>query len=184
MLFRSDNVEYTGATGSQQIVRYLTNHDVDGSDGSPVTLFGGKAGNLAAFTVIAYMKGIPFIYNGTEVAFPTAITFPFTTVTIDWTQNADVTAEYTKLIAFRNNSSAIRRGALASYTTADVCAFTKIAGTDTVLVMVNLRATAAVYSLPATLQNSNWTDAFDASRQALGTTVSLPPYGYRVLRKP
>ena len=40
----SDSVEYVGATGTQQIVRYLTNHDVDGSDGAPVTLFGGIPG--------------------------------------------------------------------------------------------------------------------------------------------
>lgn len=90
----SNNVEYQDASGNQQITRYLTNHDVNGAEGTPLQLFGGKAGSMAAFVVATYMKGVPFIYNGQEVAFPTQIPFPFTSVTIDWTINPDVLAEY------------------------------------------------------------------------------------------
>src|SRR6202012_2944518 len=158
--------------GTNQIVRYITNHDVDGSDGSPETLFGGKAGNMAAFVVVAYMKGVPFIYNGTEVAFPTAIPFPFTSVTIDWTLNPDVTAQYSQIIGLRNSSTAIRRGTLVSYDNNDVCAFTKTAPGDTVLVMVNLRNTAVTYPVPAALQNTAWLDGFDNSAKSLGTSYS------------
>src|SRR5258708_37191068 len=111
---------------------------------------------MAAFVVVAYMKGIPFVYNGQEVAFPPAILFPFTTVIIDWTINPDVTAEYAKVIAFRNSNTAIRRGALISYDNSDVCAFTRISGSDTVLVMVNLRSAALPYTIPAALSNTQW----------------------------
>ncbi len=177
----SNTVEYSGSSGNQQIVRYLTNHDVDGSDGAPVTLFGGKPGSMAAFVVVAYMKGVPFIYNGQEVAFPTAITFPFTSVTIDWTINPDVTAEYTKVVAFRNSSNAIRRGTLVSYTNNDVCAFTKTSGTEKVAVFSNLRNGAINYALPAALQNTTWKDAYSGAAVTLGTTLSLAAYQYRVL---
>ena len=183
LIDNSNSVEYTGASGTNQIVRYLTNHDVDGSDGAPVTLFGGKNGSMAAFVVIAYMRGVPFIYNGTEVAFPTAITFPFTTVTIDWTQNPDVTAQYTQVIALRNASTAIRRGTLNSYDNNDICAFTKTTPGDTVFVAVNLRNSAVTYPVPANLQNTSWTDGFDGTAQSLSTQLTLPAYGYRVLRR-
>lgn len=177
----SNTVEYSGSSGNQQIIRYLTNHDVDGSDGAPVNLFGGKAGSMAAFVVVAYMKGVPFIYNGQEVAFPTAITFPFTSVTIDWTLNPDVTAEYTKVIAFRNSSNAIRRGTLVSYTNNDVCAFTKTSGTEQVVVFSNLRNSTINYSLPAALENTTWKDAYSGATVTLGTSLSLTAYQYRVL---
>ncbi len=183
LIDNANTSEYTGATGTQQIVRYLTNHDVDGSDGAPVTLLGGVPGSTAAFVVTAYMKGVPFIYNGTEVAFPTAITFPFTSVVIDWTQNPAVTTTYTQIIALRNNSIAIRRGSLASYDNNDVAAFTKTAPGDTVFVMVNLRNSPITYPLPAALQNMTWTDAFNGSNQSLGAQYALPAYGYTVLRK-
>jgi hypothetical protein len=177
----SNTVEYNGATGAQQIVRYLTNHDVDGSDGSPVTRLGGIPGSTAAFVVVAYMKGVPFVYNGTEVAFPTAITFPFTSVTIDWTINPAVTAAYTKIIAFRDSSTAIRRGTLVSYDNNDICAFTKTAGSQQAVVLVNLRNSTINYSLPSALQNTTWKDAFSGATTMLGTSLSLLAYQYVVL---
>jgi glycosidase len=177
----SDSIEYIGATGSQQIVRYLTNHDVDGSDGAPVTRLGGIPGSTAAFVIVAYRKGIPFVYNGTEVAFPTPIVFPFTTVTIDWTINPGVTAAYSQIIAFRNSSTAIRRGSLISYDNNDVCAFTRAAGDSSVLVLVNMRDTTINYPVPAALQNTSWTDAFAGTAVTVGTQVSLTPYQYMVL---
>ncbi len=177
----SNTVEFTGATGTQAIVRYLTNHDVDGSDGAPVTRLGGIPGSTAAFVVVAYMKGVPFVYNGTEVAFPTAITFPFLSVTIDWTINPAVTAAYEKIIAFRDSSTAIRRGTLVSYDNNDVCAFTKISGSQEAVVLVNLRNSTINYSLPSALQNTTWNDAFSGAATTLGTSVSLTPYQYVVL---
>jgi glycosidase len=179
----SDSLEFLGATGNQQIVRYLTNHDVDGSDGSPVTLYGGIPGSTAAFVVVAYRKGIPFVYNGTEVAFPMAITFPFTSTTIDWTINPGVAATYAQLIAFRDSSTAIRRGSLAAYDNNDICAFTKTAPGDTVFVAVNLRNTTLDYPVPPALQGTAWSDAFSGNTQPLGTQLSLPAYGYVVWRR-
>lgn len=177
----SDSIEYVGATGSQQIVRYLTNHDVDGSDGAPVTRLGGIPGSTAAFVIVAYRKGIPFVYNGTEVAFPTAIVFPFTSVTIDWTINPNVTAAYSQIIAFRNSSTAIRRGSLTSYDNNDVCAFTRTAGDSSVLVLVNMRDSTVNYPVPAAWQNTSWTDAFAGTAVTVGAQVSLTPYQYMVL---
>ena len=183
LIDNANTSEYVGASGTNQIVRYLTNHDVDGSDGAPVSLLGGISGSTAAFVVVAYMKGVPFVYDGTEVAFPTPIVFPFTTVTIDWTINPAVTATYTQIINLRNNSTAIRRGTLASFDNNDICAFTKTAPGDTVFVMVNLRNSAITYPIPAALQNTSWSDGFAGSAEALGTQVTLPAYGFTVLRK-
>ncbi len=146
--------EYTGASGEQQIVRYLTNHDVNSSDGTPLDLFGGISGSMAAFVIVSYMKGVPFIYNGQEVATSYRLTFPFTSTTIDWTVNPDVTAEYSKIISFRNSSTAIRHGTLTSYSSADVCAFTKNSGTENVLVFSNLRNKEISFALPQTCINT------------------------------
>ena len=177
----SNTVEYQNAGGTQQIVRYLTNHDVNGAEDTPLELFGGINGSLAAFVVSAYMKGVPFIYNGQEVAFPTRIPFPFTATTINWSLNPSVTAEYKKLIGFRNSSTALRRGNLVSYTNNDVCAFTKTSGSESVLVMVNLRNNHVNFSLPAALANTSWKDGFSGATVTLGTSVSLSNYQYLVL---
>ena len=103
------------------MARYLTNHDVYGSDGSPFNIFGGKSGTLAAFVVTTYMKSVPFIYNGIEVGNTVAMPFPFNSSVINWTEDVSVTPEMTNIIVFYNSSDAIRRGTLTSYDNADVC---------------------------------------------------------------
>lgn len=178
-----NTTDYTGTSGTQQIVRYITNHDVNSSDGTPLSLFGGENGSLAAFTVVAFMKSVPMIYDGQEVGMTTPITFPFTTVKIDWATGQDETAAYKKIIAFRNNSMAIRRGVLTSYSTKDVCAFTKTQGSETVLVLVNMRNTSITYTLPSALANTTWTDGLNGGTINLTTQTTLQPYAYTILKQ-
>jgi glycosidase len=175
-----NTVEYTNAAAGSQVVRYISNHDVDNSDGTPLDLFGGRTGSMAAFIVAAYMKGAPMIYNGQEVACPVKLNYFNNSTTIDWTINGDVLAEYKKVIAFRNSSTTLRNGTLQSYSSDDVCVFTKTAGSNSVMTMVNLRNTPVTYTFPAALTGTDWTDAFDGTSQHAGTTITLPAYGYKV----
>ncbi len=175
-------VNYIGTTDGQQTVRYVTNHDVNSSDGTPLELFSGKKGSMAAFVVVAYMKGVPMIYNGQEVGTPYRLKFPFTSEKINWATNPDVTTEYKKIIAFRNASNAIRRGNLTSYTNQDICAFTKEAGSEKVLVISNLRNKAVTFTVPAAVASASWKNAYTGAKTTLSSTVNLEPYSYIVLK--
>ncbi len=175
--------DYKGTEAGEQIVRYTSNHDVNGSDGTPLELFGGRKGSMAAFVVVAYMKSIPMLYNGQEVGIPYRLTFPFTDRKIDWSLNPEITAEYKRIMAFRNSSEAIRRGELTSYSTDDICAFTKVAGSQTVLVLSNMRDKAMPYTIPFKLANTKWIDSFSGAEKKLTSTIALEPYTYLVLKK-
>ncbi len=175
--------EFVGATGTQQVVRYITNHDVNGSDGTPVTLFGGHAGAMSAFVIAACYKGVPMVYNGQEAGMSAAIPFPFTSVKVQWGARPDVTRAYKQLLAARAASPALRVGTPTAYSTANVCAFTKTAGSDQALVLVNVRNATTTYAVPAALANTTWTNALAGGTVAVGTQVSLPAYGYLVLKK-
>jgi len=164
------------------VVRYLTNHDVNSSDGTALDLFGGNAGSMAAFVVAAYMKGVPMIYNGQEVGTPVRLTFPFTNQQINWTLNPAMVTEYKKIITFRNNSTAIRRGTLVSYDNANVCAFTKTSGTETVLVLSNLRNTSSNFTIPAAVASGTWKDAFTGNPVTLNSQITLFPNSYVVMK--
>ena len=175
--------EYNGSANNQQVVRYITNHDVNGSDGTPLDLFGGKKGSMAAFVVAATMKSVPMIYNGQEVGTPFRITFPFVSQKINWTLNPDVTAEYKKVIAIRNNNAAIRRGTLTTYSNADICTFTKDITGEKVLVIANLRNSTINYSIPIGLANSTWVDLVNGGNITLTTQITLQPYNYLILKQ-
>ncbi len=174
--------EYNGATGNKAVVRYITNHDVNSSDGTPLELFGGTKGSTAAFVIAAYMKGVPMIYNGQEVGNATRLSFPFTSTKVNWTGNHPMEEEYKKIIAFRNSNTAIRSGTLTAYSSADVCIFTKTQGTEKVLVIANLRNSTVNYSVPSALQNTTGQDVINGGNLALTTQLSLAPYAYFILK--
>jgi glycosidase len=174
--------EYGGAEAGQRVVRYTSNHDVNGSDGTPLELFGGAKGSMAAFVIAAYMKSVPMLYNGQEVGTPYRLTFPFTSTKIDWTLNPELTAEYKKVIAFRNRSAAIRRGEPTSYTSDDVCAFVKEEGKERVFVLVNVRNRPVTYTLPSAV-SGKWTDVFSGREMKVGKTLRFQPYQYLIVTR-
>jgi glycosidase len=176
-----NRTEYANADEDARVVRYITNHDVNLSDGTPLELFNGTQGSLAAFVVAAYMKGVPMIYNGQEIGYASRISY-FERNPINWTTNTSVTSEYKKVLAFRNSSAALRNGQLFSYTSDDVVAFTKQQDNERVLVMVNLRNKAVDYTLPAALANTTWTDALKSGSVTLNNKITLQPYAYMVLK--
>jgi glycosidase len=155
---------------------------VNVSDGTPLDLFGGKAGSLAAFVVAAYMNGTPMVYNGQEVGTPQRLPFIQGRQVIDWSLNPDMVLAYKRILRFRNASNAVRNGALASYSTDDVCAFTKTADNEQVLTVINLRNRAVTYTVPAALVGS-YRNGLTGQAAAVGTQVSLQPYQYLVLQK-
>ena len=175
--------EYRQATGDDQVVRYISNHDVDQSEGTPLMLLGGKPGSLAAFVVAAYMKGVPMIYDGQEVGCPVKLSFFDRSTPIDWSLNPDLAAEYQRIIGLRNTSKAIRRGDLQSFGNSDVCAFTKTLGAEQILVIVNLRRTPSALTAPDAFVGDSWKDAYTGADVTLPAQLDLDPYQYHVYAK-
>lgn len=88
-----------------------------------------------------------------------------------------------KIIGLRNKDKTVRKGELTSYSSEDICAFTKVVGSKTVLVLSNLRDRPVIYTMPSVLANKRWKDAFAGSERALGSSVDLAAYSYLVLKK-
>lgn len=164
-------------------MRYLTNHDVNSSEGTTLDLFGGSSGSMAAFVVNACMKGVPMIYNGQEAGTTYRLYFLTLGTTINWNQNPPMVEEYKKIIAIRNSSVPIRRGQLTSYSNTNICAFTKEQGAEKVFIASNLRNTNISYTLPASVANSTWTDAMSGATVSLTNQLNLAPYSFRIYKK-
>lgn len=176
--------EYSSLPAGKHVVRWITNHDQHAWEATPQSIFGGVNAATAAFVIAAYMGGVPLMYNGQEVAVPNQLPFfEGNNVAINWNLNPAVKAEYERILNFRKNSTALRRGALTNYSSNNVVAFVRKNGDDEVLVLVNVRNTGQTFSLPAALAHSNWQDAYTGSASSLGATVSLGPHQYLVLKK-
>ncbi len=167
---------------SKRVVKYTSNHDVNLSDGTPLELFGGKQGSLAAFVIAAYMKSVPMIYNGQEIGYDQRIEF-FTHNPIDWgSADNEMLQEYKDIIAFRNSSEAIRKGELTSYSSDDIAVFKMAIEENRVLVFSNTRNHSIKYILPAEFQGTTWENGMDGGSVSLDTEITLEPYSYFILK--
>ncbi|WP_345055454.1 alpha-amylase family glycosyl hydrolase [Hymenobacter glaciei] len=177
-----NTANYRKAPANARMLRYISNHDINAWDGTPQQLFGGQRGAMSAFVVAAYMRGVPLVYNGQEVGYAERVPFMGARKPIVWTPNPLLTREYQRLLKFRNGSAAVRHGALASYSSDDVCAFTKTLGREQVLVLANLRNAAVNYPMPASVGTRGWRNAFGGQPAALDH-LTLQPYQYLILKK-
>lgn len=180
------DTEYSLANSTQQVVHYTTNHDIVGRNDIPILpfqLFSNHNGVVANFIVSAYMRGVPFLMSGQEVDFSSYVAYPWYNPKINWSANTGAAADFTKVLNFRTTSVAIRRGTMANYSSANVAAFTKISGTDKVVVIVNLRNSAQSFVIPSAMAGS-YTDAFGTASRTLtsGATQNLAAYEYIVLK--
>ncbi len=181
-IYTANTNEYNGVPFGKERLRFTTTHDHSAFDGTPMTNFGGKQGSLAAVVSTFYMAGVPLIYGSQEVGTTAQVSFFNKSTPINWSLNPDMVAEYKKIIALRKASPALKTGTLTTYADSDVICYTRTSGSDTFLILVNVRKSSRTFSVPATLQG-NWTDAFNSSSTNLGSTQNLNAYQYIVLKK-
>ncbi|MBL0355816.1 MAG: alpha-amylase [Chitinophagaceae bacterium] len=181
-LFTTNANEYSAIPAGKKKLRFTTNHDESAWDATPVTLFNGKQGALAAAVITAFMNGVPLIYNSQEVGRASTVPF-FSNSPIDWTQNFDMKTAYRNLFSFYNTSNALRKGSLQSFADINIVCFTKTYNAEEVLVIVNTRNSIVNYTLPMSLTGTSWLNAFNGSVMNLAATVSLGAYEYIVLKK-
>lgn len=181
-LFTVNASDYNNVPEGAHILRWITNHDDNAWDDTPVAIFGGQQGALAAFVVTAYMGGVPLIYNGQEVGFTARLPFFENASTkIDWTVNPEILDEYQKMLAFRKSSEAVKNGVIESFSDNDVVAFKRKSDLEEVLVIVNVRDHELNYDVPATIGQSQWKNAMDGEEIPLPATLTLDPYAYLIL---
>lgn len=171
------------ANDNQRVIRYTTNHDVNGAEGTPEQVFGNHEAAMTAFVIAAYIRSTPMIYNGQEIALAYSLKFPFTNENIKWQTNETVLAEYTQLIEIFNQHEALRRGSLHTHSSVDIVAFTRETADETILTLANPRAHTVEYVLPDNLKNTQWQDLMKNQKRGLGVNIKLAPNSYKILRR-
>ncbi|MEE4177142.1 MAG: alpha-amylase family glycosyl hydrolase [Bacteroides sp.] len=181
VLYTTHTSEFFGVPQGKQLLRFTTNHDESAWDATPMTLFNGQQGALAASVATTFMGGVPLIYTGQEVGRVNTLPF-FSQSPVDWTANPTMLAAYQDLMEVYVQSNAARKGELVNHSSTNVVCFKKTWQDEELLVMVNIRNSNQDFSLPAEIQNTTWEDAFSNATVSLGITQSLAPYQYLILK--
>jgi glycosidase len=174
-------MEYNGLPAGRQKLRFTTNHDESAWDATPMTLFGGEQGALAASVAAICLGGVPMVYGSQEVGTTGTVPF-FSHQPINWNLHPEMLQAYKELLGFYNKSAALRKGEIVSFSTSDVLAFTKISGQDTVFVLDNMRNETVNFDLPASLEGS-WKNAVGNEDVILSDKIDLEDFEYRILMK-
>jgi glycosidase len=137
---------------------------------------------MAAWVVALCMQGVPMLYNGQEIGCPVQLQYFNASTPIDWTTSPDgvMEGQYRRLLALFNGSATLRGGTLTSYSSDDVCAFTRATADSSAFVLVNMRGTPVTYTLPPGLPAAGWTDALTGGVVPPASQVSLGAYQYAV----
>jgi glycosidase len=146
-----------------------------------MTLFNGKNGAIAASVINIFSGGVPLLYTGQEVG-KTGTTPFFNNSNINWTANADMLAAYQKIYEIYNSEAAARGNSISAYQLSnDLICWKKTSGSQSVLVLVNVRNNTINISLPPVL-TGDFTNLNSGQSETLSTNLSLTPYAYRIYK--
>ncbi|RMG54345.1 MAG: alpha-amylase [Bacteroidetes bacterium] len=179
-LFSAHQNSYQGTPPGHHWLRFTTNHDESAWDATPISLFDGAEGALAASVTTMFLGGVPLIYTGQEVGTAQNVPF-FSNAPINWANNPDLLAAYEDILQVYAASEVARAGDLTAFLHDDVACFRKVLNGAEMLVLVNHRDSPQTYALPVVLQNSAWTDALRGTSIALDSLVELPAFGFFIL---
>ncbi|MEO5673411.1 MAG: alpha-amylase family glycosyl hydrolase [Chitinophagales bacterium] len=175
--------EATRFPANYKAVRFITNHDEDSWDDVPEVKFINRDGARAAFITMITLPGIPLIYNGQEVGYPTKINL-FEKYSIDWSANPELHQWYQTIVNFYNNNMVLKKGTLDQFDfqNENVLIYQrKILGNDPLWIMVNTSNLEVTAKLPVTLQNKKLKDVLSSEGIASAEVMKLRPFEYHIL---
>lgn len=181
-LFQTHTYEYSNISAGKHKLRFTTNHDESAWDETPMVLFNGKEGALAASVVSIFMGGVPLFYTGQEVGRVNTVPF-FSNSPINWDDNPDMLQMYIDIMSFYIQSEVAKQGSLTNYANTNVVCFKKTFNDEEILVIANMRNNQLGYMLPGDIQNTNWTNILNNSEVALETSIQMSNYQFLILKK-
>ncbi|MCF8368627.1 MAG: alpha-amylase [Bacteroidales bacterium] len=181
-IFSTHNSEYNAVPDGKHKLRFTTNHDESAWDATPMVLFGGKEGALAASVITIFLGGVPMIYGCQEVGVTQNVSF-FSQSPVNWSLNPGMLQTYEDLLQYYNSSQPAKQGTLETYNHSTVAAFKRIFEQEELFVLVNTRNNTVNFELPPSLHNSTWTNAIGGSTVSLNTSINIAPFEYLILKK-
>ncbi|MBK8698811.1 MAG: alpha-glucosidase C-terminal domain-containing protein [Saprospiraceae bacterium] len=179
-IFAAHTSEYNNLPSGKHWIRFTTNHDESAWDATPIKLYNGVDGALAASVMAIFTGGVPLIYGSQEVGAVNTIPF-FSNAPIDWSKNPGMLTSYQKMLQFYAGSAASRKGQNTVFPHNDVASFKKQINSEVVVILANLRNTTLNYTIPTDLENTKWKDLMTQTDVTLSGQLTLKPYQFFIL---
>lgn len=172
--------EMSSTPDGKDRMRYIINHDTASSDGSPLTLYKGERGAMAAFVLSAFLKGVPMIYSSQEVGYVSAINF-FDYVIQNWNSRTDYQKEYAKLMSVYAQSAPYRGSAPTLYSTGEVASIRyQCSNGSWLLIFVNTTGQEQTVKVPMELAGKKVNEMISGMNRTLDVQEQFEAYEYKI----
>lgn len=175
-LYDSHKNEYAGAKEGKERMRFSTNHDKAMNESSPITMYKGERGAMAAFVIAAYMGGIPMIYSSQEIGYAKTLSF-FSNTILDWDSNPSYTEEYQKVMKAYTESVEARGGEMTLYNTGNLVTIYYQGG---LMVTVNTTGAAVQAKTPMERAGDKAIDMMTGTSESIPAALNLDAYEYKI----
>mgnify|MGYP003293167769 FL=1 len=181
-LFEAFNKDMSNVPEGKTRMRYIINHDT-ASENSPISLYGGERGAMAAFVMATMLEGCPLIYSSQEIGYSKSLSF-FNNNVMKWDSNKAYTDEYIKVMAAFNSTRDVRVKDPVFANTGNIAKMTyKNSVGDVLVVMVNTKNEAATVRVPLDVVGKKVTDLMTGNTVTPEASIDMEPYQYLIYRK-
>jgi len=175
-LYESHKGEYKNLAEGKDRLRFSTNHDKAMNEASPITMYKGERGAMAAFVIAAYMGGIPLIYSSQEIGYAKTLSF-FNNTILDWNSNPSYTEEYQKVMRAYTESVEARGGEMTLYNTGNLVTIYYQGG---LMVTVNTTGADVQVKTPMERSGDKAVDMMTGKQENIPAALSLGAYEYKI----
>lgn len=164
----------------KSILRYVFNHDV-AAENNVDRMYGTPEGVVAAYAAATMLDGTPLVYSSMDVEGLTGKQSFFTYGELAFSDR--LSKEYGAINRAYKKTAGVRGGQLSDYTTSDVICYTRKAGANTMLVMVNTTGAEIEFRTPISLSGEDMDDLIGGAKVKVPLVEKLEPYAYRIYMK-
>lgn len=181
-IFDAFNNDMSNVPKGKTRMRYIINHDT-ASEQSPLALYGGERGAMAAFVMATMLEGCPLIYSSQEIGYSKSLSF-FNNNVMKWDSNKSYTDEYIKVMKAYNSTRDVRVSDPVLANTGNVAkmTYTNSIG-ESLVVMVNTKNEKATVKVPLAVAGKEVTDLMTGETVVAATAIDMEPYQYFIYRK-
>lgn len=181
-LIDADNQEYQNAPAGTAWLRFTTNHDESAWDATPMSLFGGVHGALAASAATFALGGVPLMYSSQEIGATGRVPF-FSITQLNWLANPDMLQTYRNMLGFYSANPIVRTGTRDIYPHPDVLSVHRSGSNRAIWWLVNLRNQGKTVVVPPIHQGIDWSEQLTGATLNTTDSISLMPYQKLLLHR-
>jgi len=181
-LIDADRQEYLNTPAGSAWLRFTTNHDESAWDATPVSLFGGIQGALAASAATFALGGVPLMYSSQEMGTTGRVPF-FSVSQLNWSANPAMLQTYRNTLGFYSANPIVRTGTRDIYPHPDVLSVHRSGSNRAVWWLVNLRNQGKTVVVPPNHQGIDWSEQLTGTTLNTTDSISLLPYQILLLHR-